>query len=293
VRWPAFILVFGLLSSPVAGAPAPSSGLQAVHRTARVSYYAAGKRKVDVRRTEAFLESLSDLFGLSGEALRIEYRLHDTDVVRLETNGYAAVGVTDLDAQRIDTVLAYHPHELAHAVAGRLGRPPLLFAEGLAVALTSGGSWQGRDIDLAARSALAGGMRVEALLDSFYDADPDHAYAIAGSFVSDLLDRHGIEPLVAFLRGCRPGGGSYEKAFRRAYGHSVARAAVEWRRALDGTRAARPWHDPSTWPGSLSREPVTRTAEVLPAPPAEPATSGSSTLLMPAGLEALGEASER
>jgi hypothetical protein len=32
----------------------------------------------------------------------------------------------------IDSVRDFHPHELVHAVARRIGRPPVFFAEGLA-----------------------------------------------------------------------------------------------------------------------------------------------------------------
>lgn len=58
---------------------------------------------------------------------------------------------------------AFHPHELVHAAAGRIGMPPAFFAEGLAVALSSGGLWRGRDVDAVAQGALVAGARLEPL----------------------------------------------------------------------------------------------------------------------------------
>jgi hypothetical protein len=291
VRWPAFILAIGHLLSSASGEAAPATELKRVHVTPRVAYFASGKRKVDVRRTEEFLRRLDGLFGPPEDGRRIEYRLHDAHSLRFAETGQAAVGVTDLDALRIDTVLEYHPHELTHAVAGRLGRPPLLFAEGLAVALTSGGLWRGRDLDAAAERALAAGARVDGLLTGFLDAEPDAAYAVAGSFVAHLLERHGIDPLVRFFRGCGDGGSGFEQAFRRAYGHSIARATIEWGGRLGRSGpAARAFYDPGTWPGSLRRGPVEGTVETARAATAD-RTRGvagdPAALLMPAGAEEL------
>jgi hypothetical protein len=291
VRWPAFILAVGLLLSPGSAEAAPASELKRVHVSPRVVYFAAGKRKVDVRRTEAFLARLDSLFGLPEDGRRIEYRLHDAQSLRFAETGQAAVGVTDLDALRIDTVLEYHPHELTHAVAGRLGRPPLLFAEGLAVALTSGGMWRGRDLDAAAERALAAGASVRALLTGFLDAEPDAAYAVAGSFVAHLIERHGIDPLVQFFRGCGEDGRGFEMPFRRAYGRSIARATIDWAAALGRSApGARAFYDPGSWPGSLRRGPVAGAVETARADTAERASGvagDTAALLMPAGAAEL------
>jgi hypothetical protein len=168
--------------------------------------------------------------------------------------GIEASGVTDLSAGRIDSVRDFHPHELVHAVAGRIGRPPVFFAEGLAVALAGAGRWHERDLDAVARQALAASPSLEPFLTRFTEQDPDTAYAVSGSLVAHLLDRFGIEPMVAFFRGCGSSSQAYESAFRRAYGRTVARATIDWQKALaERATASREWYDPAGWPRSLQR----------------------------------------
>jgi len=254
VRW--LVLTIALLGSAppaTAGAARPKE-LKEVHRTSRVTYYAPKGRSVDVKRTEAFLDRLAALFGPTPEGWRVQYYLHGEPHVYSEM-GLSAVGVTDLDTLRIDSVRAYHPHELVHAMAARLGRPPLLFVEGLAVALTSEGQWRGGGLDPMALAALGASRSPRPFLDSFTEQDPDAAYAVAGSLVGYLLDRYGIEPLVAFLQGCGVDSRRYEAAFKSAYGRTVAHATLEWERSLHHpSGSAREWYDPASWPRSLQRD---------------------------------------
>ena len=238
-----------------------SKELKEVHRTTRVTYYASKRHSVDVKRTEAFLDRLVALFGPTPDGWRVQYYLHDSAHVVHPELGLAAYGVTDLDTLRIDSVRAYHPHELVHAMAGRLGRPPLLFAEGLAVALTSEGRWRGGSLDQVALAALRASRSLRPFLDSFSEQDPDAAYAVAGSLVGYLLDRYGIEPLVAFLRGCGADSGRYETAFQRAYGRTVARMTIEWERSVrEQPGSAREWYDTASWPRSLQHGQAALTA---------------------------------
>lgn len=239
-------------------------------RTAHVSYFSRGKGRVDVKRSEAFLARLSEVFGEAPEGWRLEYYLHGSARSVRAAGGAHATGVTDLVAGRIDSVRAFHPHELVHAVAGRVGRCPVFFAEGIAVALTSEARWGDRGIDDVARTALASGARLEPFLRSFENQDPRLAYPVAGSFVAFLLDRHGIGPLVAFLRECGPSPRRYERAFRRAFGRSVANATIAWQAALrDGESVRWSWSDSQTWPVSLRRPPSDG-----PATPAVPRLAG-------------------
>jgi hypothetical protein len=157
----------------------------------------------------------------------------------------------------------------------------VVFAEGLAVALTSRGLWNGRDIDRVAGREMAVRRTLEPFLAAFGEQDPATAYAVAGSFVGFLLDRDGIDPMLAFLQGCGASGRSYDAAFKRAYGCSVARRTIEWMEWLRGGEEARAraWYDPEQWPAALHRDPARRalaaaTPETSP-PPASPADGGS------------------
>ncbi len=273
---PALPLAFGMLSALGVAAvshAASAAPFKRVAQTAHASYYAAGGAKVDVRRSDAFLEGLLGLFGPAPRGWRVQYYRH-ASVSSLATQiGYQAFGVTDLETSRIDSTYEYHPHELVHAVAGRLGRPPLLFTEGLAVALTSRGSWRGRDLDSVAREYLAGHGALYPMLREFALEDPDRDYAVTGSFVGFLLDRYGADPVIALLEGCGSDATRYERALRDAYGKGLADLEREWSRSLggSGTPAARAWYEPSSWPGSLrshrqiaDRAPVVSIAVVQP-----------------------------
>ena len=255
MRW--LVLTIAILGSALpatAGTIRPKERKE-VHRTSRVTYYAAKGHSVDVKRTEAFLDRLAALFGPTPDGWRVQYHLHDSKHVVHPESGLSAYGVTDLDTLRIDSVRAYHPHELVHAVTGRLGRPPLVFAEGLAVALTSQGRRGGGDLDQVALTALAASRGLRPFLDRFAEQNPEAAYAVAGSLVGYLLDQYGADAFVAFLRGCDVDSSRYEAAFQRAYGRTVARATLEWQRSLrEGSRSVREWYDPASWPRSLRRE---------------------------------------
>jgi hypothetical protein len=273
VRRPALQLALGLLATLVcASAPAaPGAASKLVARTSRASYYSVGHASVDVRRSEAYLERLESLFGNAPDGWSFTVVVHPKDTVLLTAEGAAARGITDLAARRIDSVLGFHPHELVHAVAGRLGTPPVVFAEGLAVALSSGGRWGGRNLDAVAGGALLAGARLEALVDRFGE-NPDVDYPMAGSFVAFLLDTHGIEVMVAFLERCDVSHAGFENAFRSAFGSSFARMSITWRARLARSGGSSwDWSDSRTWPASLRR----------PRAASGPAISAASVPAMP------------
>lgn len=276
MRCIALFLTLGLLGTPLleaaeAAAPPP---FRLVARTSHVDYFAVKGRRVDVRRTEEFLERLSSLFGPAPDGWRIRYYRHPSADELSGHVGYAVSGVADLATGRIDSSREFHPHELVHAVTGREGHPPVFFAEGLAVALTSSGRWSGRDMDAVARTEMATRGTLEPFLAAFPEQNPDVSYAVAGSFIAFLLDRHGIAPMLAFVRGCGHSPEAYEGAFRRAYGRSVARLTIDWVAWLreDAPHAPRAWYEPKLWPVALQRE-ATEPATMPPSLAASPAPS--------------------
>jgi hypothetical protein len=281
----AFVIALLLGGGSSVGAGAALPAFERVAETDHARFYSTRALKVDVRRSEAFLGRLFALFGLASGERRVEYyRYASLEDLRSDV-GIAAYGVTNLDSLRIDSVREYHPHELVHAVAGRLGRPPLLFTEGLAVALTSEGQWRGRDIDEIARAYVRSNRSIDPLLSDFGAEDPDRDYALAASFVAFLLDRDGIDPFLAFLRGCGAAPEAYEQAFVRAYGRGVRNLGVEWEMTLlSGSSAHRAWYDSKEWPRALPRT-VARVALADAGPEPGPATvpGGTRQVLLSVG----------
>ncbi len=287
-------LALSVLSTIVLAVPAGASAgaeFRKVAETEHARYYAARGAAVDVRHSEEFLRQLLTLFGPTPSEWRLEYYRHSSMSALAAQVGFAAVGVTDIETARIDSAYEYHPHELVHAVAGRLGRPPLLLAEGLAVALTAHGVWRGRDVDAVAREYLAAQGVLYPLLREFALENPDRDYAVAGSFVGFLLDRHGIAPLLAVFEGCGSEAGRYEAAFRSAYGKGFADLERDWRRSLsaDAAPAARAWYDAGTWPGSL-RTSGSLTAALAPVEP-RPGVATNVTIALEPGAAEPGPAS--
>ncbi|HXK12583.1 MAG TPA: hypothetical protein VMT70_23305 [Vicinamibacteria bacterium] len=286
MRWLALTFALGLLaaaeSADVEAGSVP--GPRLVARTSRALYYSVDHARVDVRRSEDYLARLETLFGRPSEGWHVEIVVHPATAPLRTEAGVAALGITDLAARRIDSVQAFHPHELVHAAAGRNGVAPAFFAEGLAVALSSGGRWNGRDVDAVARGAAAAGVRIEPLLDQFGDVDPALEYCLAGSFVAFLLETEGIEPMVAFLRGCGSSPARFERAFRAAYGCTFAAATLAWRaRLLAGRGSTWRWADESTWPRSLEKTRSTRAQAVATEVERPRAETGVFLLLSPEG----------
>lgn len=246
-----------LLVPTLVPATTHAGGLSLVASTGHAVYFARRARDVDVRRSESFLARLDTLFGAPPPGWRVQYYRHESLEGTSARVGFAASGVTDLATGRVDSVHAYHPHELVHAAMGRLGQPPAFVAEGLAVALTSGGRWNGRPLDDIARAFRAARGELRDVTFAFALDDPERDYALAGSFVAHLLDRYGIEPLLTYVRGCRRESGC-RTSLAAAYGRPFAALEAEWALALNLPEPERAWYDAATWPGSL----------LGPAPPA-------------------------
>ncbi len=122
-------------------------------------------------------------------------------------------------------------HEVTHVLIARAagGRPmPRWFHEGLA--MIAGLSWGLED-----RSRLTLALLVDrpvslAELDGRFaggQGEVNRAYAIAGSFVHDLFDRHGPQVAARILRGVASGL-SFDAAFEAATGTPIAAAEASF-----------------------------------------------------------------
>jgi peptidase MA superfamily protein len=125
-------------------------------------------------------------------------------------------------------------HEVAHVLIDRAsgGRPlPRWFHEGLA--LIAGSSWGFDDRSRLTLALLADRPVALAELEERFageQGEVNRAYAIAGAFVRDLVDRYGPEAVPRTLSGVARGL-SFAAAFRAATGASLAAAEGSfWRR---------------------------------------------------------------
>lgn len=126
-------------------------------------------------------------------------------------------------------------HEVAHVLISRAAdhRPlPRWFNEG--VAMVAGTSWSLGDRSRLSLAAVVQGEvpleRVESAFSSGGRAAVGRAYAIAGAFVRDLLQRYGADVAGRILEAMRHGL-TFERAFEHATGTTLAAAeSAFWRR---------------------------------------------------------------
>jgi hypothetical protein len=168
-------------------------------------------------------------------------RAHLAALTGRQTNGFAEPGTT-----KFHTIWPTDNHEVVHTVVTlRIGHPPSLFTEGIAVAHSTDPvrglltpRWNGSDVDALARSFELSGQlpALASLLRStdFFRFDENLTYPCAGSFVHFLIETQGLAPLKAYFRLATfdDAPGLTESRFQSAYGRSVASLWDEWRAGL-------------------------------------------------------------
>jgi hypothetical protein len=215
----AVLTVAALLGSSAA-ASAAMPGFMLTASTPRVSFYTRGE-KVDVAKVEASLTRIEGELGTTLTGHASYYRYSSAQEVAAGTGHYAA-GVTF--AGEVHSTSACHDHELVHLVAAQMGNPGRFFQEGLAVALGD----ESRGLRQAAKKALAGGQPVTRWVARFDGQDPDAAYAVAGTFVRDLIETHGMEKVRALFRASRSEADA-PRAFAATFGQGLEEALAAWR----------------------------------------------------------------
>lgn len=206
----------------------PLPGFAIAGQTERILVYSRPNRSVDMTRLERSLSRVERLLGQRLAGRLVYYHYECREEVAFATGRYAD-GVTFADLAEVHAVEKVTDHELVHAVAWQLGNPGSFFQEGLAVALGDRGKWWGRDVNKAARKA-AGKATLSALIARFNPAEPGDGYYVAGSFVSWLVERHGIERVGQFFRSSD--GANTDAAFARVFGQTLDEAGGSWRTTL-------------------------------------------------------------
>jgi hypothetical protein len=225
------IVLLGLaavLSSPALAAPSiPGFALRA--KTSRFEFYTRGDARLNVERPEAQLARVESLLGhkVSGT---VEYYHYDRPEDIAAATGRYAGGLTFPDLGQIHTTASADNHELVHLVAYELGDPGPFFQEGLAVVLGDRGRWMGQPVDRVAKK-VAKGTTLASMIAGFDRIEPREGYAVAGSFVAYLVERHGLDKVVHFFRACH-GGRDTATAFAAIFGQSLEAAGGSWAQAL-------------------------------------------------------------
>lgn len=119
-----------------------------------------------------------------------------------------------------------HDHEITHAFLSRLGRPPDLFAEGIAVAMGCGPArWVGDELEP---------VDLEPLVDNstwLKGVGWEVNYPVAGSFTRWLIVGHGMSAFLRFYESTpyEASRSQVEAHFRDAFGVELSDALTQWR----------------------------------------------------------------
>jgi hypothetical protein len=216
------------LAAPALAAP-PAGGFALRAKTSRIAFYARGDARVNVQKSEEHLARVESLLGQKVSGPVELYHYERPEDIAAATGRYAG-GLTFPGLGQVHTTAAADNHELVHLVAHELGDPGPFFQEGLAVLLGDGGKWMGQPVDKVARKVVKG-TTLAALIASFDRIEPREGYAVAGSFVSHLVERHGLAKVTHFFRACHAARDT-KTAFASIFGESLDEAGAAWVRAL-------------------------------------------------------------
>lgn len=249
-RW----LVFtGLALTACGGGPTkPSAQFPALiqlNTTAHYVFYGAPDDSVDSVWQEQFHEWVIGALQVESTP-RLEYnKYRDAAHLKALTGHDSGTGFAESDSVRFHTIWPRDNHEVVHTIVMlRIGHPPPLFNEGVAVAHQTfpdrgrfTPTWNGTDLHLLARGYHQSGRvpALSALLrgSDFFGHDSNITYPCAGSFVRYLIDTYGLAVFKAYVASARFEDSPATTAARvnAAYGRSIDDLWNEWRGWLVGT----------------------------------------------------------
>jgi len=244
-RPPALVSVLILTVACQSGPTDPSPeqpALRQIAATAHFVFYAAPGDSIDTSWQEQYYGWLIRALDVA-EPPPLQYlKYRDTEHLKALT-GRNTSGFAETGSLRFHTIWPIDNHECVHSVVMyRIGHPPPLFNEGVAVAhqtfpdrgrLTP--TWNGADLHQIARGYDQTG-RVPALGtllrgSDFFSIDANTTYPVAGSFVRYLLDSYGLTVFKAYVAGSgfEDAPTVIEMRFLSAYGRSLNELWQEWR----------------------------------------------------------------
>jgi hypothetical protein len=243
--WTLAIIIPGCTDSPTAP-PDPFRNLTERLETVHFIFHYAPGDYVEAERSEAFAEWAIAYLDVTPPKKIDYYKSKEWE------DQYAVSGSGGRARSRfyeVWTRFPYHPHECAHLFASQFGFPTQFFLEGVAVALQldplnncyESWDWRTGEMtdDVVRRYKAEGSLYPLTSIidtDSFWAADNVlKCYRQAGSFVSFLIAKHGLEKLKQ-VYGCvqyeDPPDVALEK-FETVYGMPLQEAETRWLDFLD------------------------------------------------------------
>ena len=220
-----------------------TSPLPFVAESSNFRYYHSPGDTVQIERQEAFHTWAVARLGVTMPQ-RIDYRKYTSrDDMGARTGQYNANAYAEPGLFTIHTLWSWDNHETVHIYTALIGRPADFFNEGIAVAFQTdpmSGDFEprfnGEQVHLAARRYRLGGQLVlplsRILTTSGFRAVSDSvlSYREAGSFVAFLIDRFGVDRVLAFFRASTRDDALsvIELRFQQVFGTALPDAEAAW-----------------------------------------------------------------
>jgi hypothetical protein len=206
-------------------------------------FYAAAANSVNAAWQETYHAWAIARLGVQPTRKVSYYKYRSRQDMGEHTGQYNANAYAVRDAFAIHTLSSYDNHEVVHLFMSLIGDATGLFSEGIAVAFqtdpTAGNFdsvYNGQDVHQSARVYLAAGLLVLPL-DRIVETsgfraitDSDLAYREAGSFVRFLIDRYGLDRLLAFYRvgNISDSADTVKANFLAAFGVPLGESETAW-----------------------------------------------------------------
>jgi hypothetical protein len=154
-----------------------------------------------IKQREEILSSILKIFDVSFDEKIIIF-LYPTSCTKISFTYHGGWGLAyknTIAEEYINGPSVDPYHELTHVVSRKLGHPPALFNEGLAVYMQKGSQWEGRDVDSICAEYLSKGSLISLNeLIGYTDIGPEESqpeisYPEAGSFVKFFIQAFGME----------------------------------------------------------------------------------------------------
>jgi len=244
----AAMLVLTLLSSAACDSASPTSPsaspLPVIAESAHYVVHAGAGETVDTDWQEAYHQWAAERLGVKPDRKIGYYKYTSRQHMGQHTGQYNTNAYADPVRFEIHTLWPTDNHEVVHLFMSLVGQSTALFAEGMAVAFQTDpvkgvfeSRFNGEEVHHAARRYLDAGQLVLPL-DRIIEtsgfrsiADSTLVYREAGSFVRFLIDRFGLQAVLAFFRagGSPPDTAPAVKSrFRTAFGLSFEEAEAAW-----------------------------------------------------------------
>ena len=240
-------IVLTVLAAAGCGGSSPSSPsrtpLLVVAETEHYVFHAASAGSVDTAWQEVYHRWAVGRLGVQPPRKIGYYKYTSRQDMGDHTGKYNTNAYADASAFEVHTLFSSDNHEVVHLFISLIGDAPGLFSEGIAVAFstdpTAGdfeSKFNGVEVHAAARTYLETGQLVlplDRILDNeSFRSIPDSvlSYREAGSFVRFLIDRYGLDRVLALF----PGGSYADSAaavtgrFEAAFGVTVTQAEAAW-----------------------------------------------------------------